>query len=349
MNKKNGRKISSLLVGVIVLVLFTSLVGCTKKPQKPSVEQEPMIVFPPGAVMVMSINMAEQRTPEASKEYEEMLRKDLNLKEQIDKIKETIGMDVFKDIDHIALGLYYDAQKSEAERLQVLVLGKGKFNEDKIISLVKKESPNPVATIKYAGLNYYTTDLENNIKGFLAFPKPEYLLFGTNQKSFENSIDRFSSPLPSTLEDAALSEGLKSVNRKAPFWIAGIIPSDLLDKSSQNKTATMLKKISAYYFYVQPKPDKGSYIEFAAICKSEADAGELKKGIQDLLNQIKGFMMLIPSGDAMSILVNKALVSAEGKKAKMVIELTEKEIIDMKAKFEEMQKNLQPLAPSLPK
>ncbi|MCX7765495.1 MAG: hypothetical protein N2246_02160 [Candidatus Sumerlaeia bacterium] len=349
MNTKSNNKLSRLLVGVIGLLLFTSINGCTKKQQKPSVEQEPMIVFPPGAVMLMSVSMAEQRTPEASKEYEEMLRKDSNLKEQIDKIKEATGMDVFKDIDHIALGLYYDAKKEESERVKVLVLGKGKFNEDKIVSLIKKESQNPVTTIKYAGMSYYTAEIDKNINGFIAFPKPQFLLFGTNKESFESCIDRFSTPLPSTLEDVALSEGLNSVNRKAPFWLAGTVPAGVLDKSSENKTTAMLKKISGYYFYVQPKPDKGSYIEFGAICGSVADAGELKKGMQDLLNQIKGFLMLIPSGEAMNILVNKALVSAEGKKAKMVIELTEKEIIEMKAKWEEMQKNLQPLTPSLSK
>lgn len=344
---KNGKILRLAVFSLLLCLLSGMFVACAPKEKRPTVEEEPMVAFPQGAILLASVNFEEQRTPEAVKEYENVLSTNPYVKEQIEKIKETTGLDLYKDIDRIALALYEAKEEEGKKGVKLLLIGKGKFNEEQLITAIKKNIPAKLETAKFRNVNYYFGSFEES-EGFLAFPPPHFAVAGTNKKLFEESLERFENPLASALEDVALKELLKSVDRKSPLWLAGKVPSGSLDEIAKGEGCKFLKGISGYYFYSKEKPDKSSYIELGAICLTAADAEEVKKGFQDFLTKAKGFLMFIPGGEALTMIVDKALVSAEEKKTKVVIELTEEEVADLRKKLEEMQRQFQQVLPTTP-
>lgn len=343
----NGKRCRSLVYVLVFFVLISGtlilLGGCAKKEAKPRYEDEPIVLFPSGALIVASVNFEKYRTPDTEKEFENMLATNPVFKEQFDKVKETIGLDPFRDIDRVDVALYIP-EEGTGEEGEALILGKGTFNETKIIAAINKELPSPVKENSYKNMKYYTGKIKEE-DAYLAMPRPRFMVAGSDEKLFQSCLDRFENPLPSVLDDAGLKEVLSSVDRKSPFWLAGKLPTIARDKLEQDENSAFLGKVKSYYLFLKEPAEKGFYMEAGAVCDSDTGAEEVKKGVQNFLTQIRGFLMFAPGADALNMLLDKALVTAEGKTTKLVIKLTEQETKEFQQKWEEAQKQLQQMMP----
>ncbi|MCD6385945.1 hypothetical protein J7M23_09250, partial [Candidatus Sumerlaeota bacterium] len=338
-----GGIVYAVIFSVILSSILISFGGCAKKEAKPRYEDEPIVLFPSGALVLASLNLEKYRTPEAEKQFEKMLSTNPLFKAQMDKIKETTGIDLFRDIDSISFAIYIP-EGGTGEEGEALVLSKGRFNETKIIAAIKKEAPSPIKENSYKNTKYYSGTFKNN-NAYLALPRPRFAVASSDEKLFQGCLDRFENPLPSVLEDPALKEVLSTVDRQSPFWVAGKLPAIARDKLVQNEDSAFLGKVKSYYLYFKQPAEKGMYMEIGTICDSSADAEEVKKGLQNFLTQIKGFLMFAPGGEAANILLDKALVETEGKTTKLVIKLTEQELKELQQKMQESQKQFQQMMP----
>ncbi len=324
----------------VFIILMTLLVGCAReeeKAAKPLYEEKPLSVFPPGAMLVGSYDIEETRTGEAVKEYDNMIQDNPQFKEQMDKIKETVGLDPFKDIDKVVAAVYFISP----EDANVLIMGKGNFDQERIIATLKEEAPNPVEEDSYKNITYYKTLLEKK-NLYLAFPHSQFILGGTELQLFQNSIDRFENPLTSVLEDNTLREVLGIVDKSSPFWLAGNVPPSVLENLGEDPNVQFLGNIKSFYFFSRQTGEDISYTEIGTICSSAESAEEVKNAVQGLLNQAKGLIgMFMAGNDAFNIIFDNILIKADGNRAILVLELTNEEIEEFQTKLQEMQKQFE--------
>lgn len=307
-------------------------------------EINPLGLLPSGPILIASFSMKEYRTPDAMKEYEEMLSSNQQFKEQMDKIKETTGMDIIRDIDSVGFGLYMTT--SEVPEPKFILAGSGKFDEQKLIDAIKKEAPpeSEITESKYKNYKVYSGKMETD-NAFLAFPKDNIVVAANDKAYIEQALDRIDTTLPTALTDSALKDTMVKVDKKAPLWVVGKVPDASREDMKANQESAFMAEVNSYYMFYKQTEQKGMHIEIAALCATPAGADSVKQGVQNLMNQFKPFLSFSPGGEAFTTFFDKALLTAEGNTAKLTIQMTEQELEDFKKKMEAAQTQMQQMMP----
>jgi len=291
----------------------------------------PMTMLPQGALMVAGMNVDIYRTPETMKEYEDALKINPQMKQQLDEIKNLTGLDVLKDLDKIGIAVYLKDPAGE-EVPSVAAAASGNFDETKIVAAINSKSPTKLQEGNYSGVKYYFGDMEGTTV-YMVFPKSKIIMASNDKAIFDQMIDRSKSSLPSVMNDPQLKEAMAEVKSNSPFWLSGMVPPTALASMQNDPQTAFLAGVKSYYFYVNETAAKGSHIEIGTICSDAAAAESVKTGVQNLLNQIRPMAMMF-TGDTFNVIFDKASVTSSGKIAKIVIELTKTEIEELQKKME---------------
>ncbi len=338
-NTKTHNVVPYLLLGLALVGSIAFLGGCAQEAEEQTREEiGPLAVFPTGAIVVGQVNMEIYRTPDTMKEYKSMLKENVAFKQQMDELQKSTGLDPLEDIDIISLGVYMP--EPDAEEATLLLSGKGGFDETKIMATIKENSPNPVEEEPYKNMTLYSSAYENT-KAYLAFPEPQFVVASTSKRILQEALDHFEMALPSALSDAQLKEAIDNVNMDSPIWFAGQVPGVAKKSLETNPQAAFMADIDGFYLFFNEPTAKGFYMELGALCASADGAEEVKKGVQNALQQFKPFLSFWPGGEAFQIFFDKALVTAKGTKATLEVSLTEAEMDTFKQKMESAQKEMQ--------
>lgn len=303
--------------------------------------------IPKDADIVGYLNVADIRSdPDFEANFEKILSQaDKESLEEYERFKKETGVDVARDLNSLAVGVFLPESDSDADP-EFVVTMRGQFVEAKIMAAVDKYAAEEQQTIERAEHKgkalYSTTPKGEEDATYWSFPAPGMVVLSNGAALAKQAMDSAMSGA-SAEADPDLKGLLGKTKQSATFWAVGALPkSGAAAPQPGGGAAQMKDAIESFTFSL----DRGAGLALnAAInCRDAQTPLQMKQNIQAGLGMAMMMQMQLQLTQEELALFNTALQriqsKVDGKTLTVDFSLDQDEYKRVKALVEKVQTQL---------